>query len=97
MICGMLKSYDGFMAEGCTNCESLVRMQGSTDRVMEGTSGSWSGVVGVVTSEGSWVARWQRLERRAPGMYAIKVVGRLSEDLQDICQARSIRPVVVDR
>lgn len=31
----------------------------------------------------SWVARWQRLQERKPGMYAVKVTGRLPEEIAD--------------
>jgi len=29
----------------------------------------------------SWVAKWQRLEGYVPGMYAVKVVGELPDDV----------------
>lgn len=49
-------------------------------------------VIGMVQAKESWVARWQRLEGKAPGLYALKVVGRLTEELEEIVQARRIRP-----
>ena len=98
LICGIVKSFEGFLSEGCQNCNALNPLQGSSDRIMEGTTASWSGLVGLMQGEGSWVARWQRLERRGvPGLYAMRVVGRLSEDLMDACQSRNIRPVATER
>lgn len=40
-------------------------------------------VVAMVRPEKSWVARWQRIERRRPGLYAVKVLGRLPEEVAD--------------
>ena len=38
----------------------------------------------------SWVARWQRLDRFQPGIYAIQVSGRLPEDTVADLEARGI-------
>lgn len=37
----------------------------------------------MVRPEKSWVGRWQRLVERKPGLYAIKVLGRLPEEVAD--------------
>lgn len=50
-------------------------------------------LVGIVDNKNSWVARWQRADKKASGLYALRVVGRLTEDVDDICRARGIRPV----
>lgn len=38
-------------------------------------------IVSMMDSKDSWVARWQRIERFTPGVYAIQVYGRLPEDV----------------
>ena len=36
----------------------------------------------IQSTKSSWVARWQRLEGYVPGIYAVKVVGSLPEDIR---------------
>lgn len=97
MGCGHVASYDRFLSEGCINCEAVLSLQGNGERVMEATTSSFTGLVGVLRREGSWVARWQRIEQKQAGLYAIKVVGRLPEDLEDACRRQNIKPVAVER
>lgn len=40
-------------------------------------------LAGVVRPKKSWVARWQRLVERRPGLYALKVLANLPEDIAD--------------
>lgn len=56
-------------------------MQGSQDRVAECTTSNFDGMISMLRPEESWVAKWQRIEKRLPGLYAVKVVGRLPEGI----------------
>lgn len=50
----------------------------------------------MIRPSGSWVARWQRLEKSAAGLYAAKVFGRLPDDLRYTLEERQVRPAVAD-
>lgn len=61
-------------------------MQGSQERVADFTTSNFDGLICMLQPEQSWVAKWQRIgtceadaEKRIPGLYAVKVVGRLPE------------------
>ncbi|GAC77081.1 hypothetical protein PANT_24d00032 [Moesziomyces antarcticus T-34] len=58
------------------------QMQGSQDRVAECTTSNFDGMISMLRPDESWVAKWQRIEKRLPGLYAVKVVGRLPEGLE---------------
>jgi transcription elongation factor SPT4 len=94
MVCGSVRTFEHFRSAGCPNCESLLSLTNSPDRILDCTSTMWSGLVGVVKAEGSWVVRWQRGEGRKEGLYAVKVVGRLPEETLEVVEGRGIRPVV---
>ena len=73
-----------FLALGCPNCEFLD-LQNSQDRIHECTSQVYEGLLTLQEPEKSWVARWQRLDKYKPGVYAVKVVGVLPDEvLQDM-------------
>nr|CDI56756.1 probable SPT4-transcription elongation protein [Melanopsichium pennsylvanicum 4] len=59
-----------------------MSMQGSQDRVAECTTSNFDGMISMLRPEESWVAKWQRIEKRLPGLYAVKVVGRLPENIE---------------
>lgn len=77
------------MQNGCENCEEMLQIQGSTDRVLDCTSDRFSGFVAIMKPESSWVSRWLAstspsatfLERRCQGAYAIKAFGKLPDDI----------------
>lgn len=49
------------------------------------TSNSYEGLVAVGDTENSWVAKWLRINGFVPGLYAVKVNGRLPPDVvQDL-------------
>lgn len=100
MVCAYVQSFDDFREQGCPNCESFLDLRHSPDRIVESTSSSFSGLVAVLpraggrkVGTGSWVGRWMRVEGKEAGMYALRVVGRISEEVEEICIARGVRPV----
>jgi len=44
----------------------------------------------------SWVAKWQRLSNYVPGIYAVKVVGQLPQEIIDGMEDQGIRYVPRD-
>lgn len=78
MVCSLVQSGTKFTNVGCPNCEEFLEMRGSQDTVADCTSQVFEGMITVTGEEGSWVARWQRLEGYKPGIYAVKVVGVVS-------------------
>lgn len=59
--CNFVQSGPEFRARGCPNCEEVLEMTGSTERVQECTSGVFDGIIAMVKPEESWVAKWQRI------------------------------------
>ncbi|KAJ3312411.1 transcription elongation factor spt4 [Boothiomyces sp. JEL0838] len=83
MLCSLVKSFDQFRRDGCENCEDVLNMKDDSDRVMDCTSPTFEGVIAVMKPEGSWVAKWQRIDKFRKGIYAIQVVGKLPMDIQE--------------
>jgi len=79
MVCSIIQLHSKFLSTGCPNCESLLSFAHSTETIGECTSANFNGVIALTSPTKSWVARWQRLDRYAPGTYAVQVIGRLPE------------------
>jgi len=79
-----------FKREGCPNCEEILNMQGSSERILECTSAQFDGVIAMTQPSESWVARWQRVDRFAKGLYAARVTGKIPLDVQDELVSRGI-------
>ena len=85
-----------FLREGCPNCESFLGLANSTDSVQECTSQVFEGLITLQDTTTSWVARWQRLEGCVPGVYAVKVVGTLPDDVKQNVEDAGARYVPRD-
>ena len=87
LLCSLVKTQAQFRRDGCDNCEEVLSLRSSMERVTDCTSPNFDGMIGIMNPERSWVARWQRCDKFVKGIYAIKVNGRLpveiEEDLQD--------------
>ncbi|ORY98947.1 Spt4/RpoE2 zinc finger-domain-containing protein [Syncephalastrum racemosum] len=90
MLCCLIKSAAQFKSEGCDNCEEFLEMRGSTDRVLECTTNKYDGMIAMMNNEQSWVARWQRIEEKVRGVYAVRVFGRLPVDVEDELERKGI-------
>jgi len=66
-------------------------MKNSADRVTQCTTTSFDGLIAVVDPESSWVAKWQRTSKYVRGLYAIRVRGRVPEDVEHELENRGIR------
>ena len=100
MVCAYVQSFDAFRDLGCPNCESFLDLRRAPDRIFEATSSSFSGLVALLPRPGgdkvpaaSWVGRWMRAENKRAGLYALRVVGRISEEVEELCAVRGVRPV----
>jgi transcription elongation factor SPT4 len=65
-------------------------MEGYTDRVAKYTTPYFEGLIGLVDPNGSWVAKWQRIDNCKPGMYAIEMIGNLPKEMRDFCDENGI-------
>lgn len=75
----MLKTAVDFKQDGCNNCESVLKLQGNTERIRDCTTPAYSGMVVMMNPNLSWVAKFQRIKQNSKGLYAIKVYGHLPD------------------
>jgi len=80
-----------FIRSGCPNCESFLQLQNSPDTVAECTSAVFDSLITVGDPATSWVAKWQRLSTYLPGVYAVKVVGTLPDEIIQILEDNGVR------
>ncbi|ODQ64887.1 transcription initiation Spt4 [Nadsonia fulvescens var. elongata DSM 6958] len=81
MVCGIILPFKDFVAQGCPNCNSILDFTADDGLVQECTSPSFEGEVALCDAGQSWVAKWLRIDKFQPGIYAVKVNGRLPEDV----------------
>lgn len=60
LLCSIVLTPADFKRNGCPNCEEILQMKQSQDRVMACTTTHFEGVIAMMDPENSWVARWQR-------------------------------------
>jgi len=78
--CLLVKSEQQWHREGCDNCEDL-EIRGDLEKVLKYTTPNYEGLVALIDGRNSWAARWNHLEQKIPGCYAVSV--ERSEDLED--------------
>lgn len=66
-----------FQEEGCPNCVDVLDIGLST------TSPTFEGLVAIGEPDKSWVAKWLRVSNYIPGLYAVKVQGRLPREFAE--------------
>ncbi|KAI6122657.1 transcription elongation factor SPT4, partial [Pisolithus croceorrhizus] len=59
--CSIVQQATNFKKSGCKNCEEIMQVRGSTDRISVCTTTYFDGIIAVIDPESSWVARWQRM------------------------------------
>ncbi|KJH52558.1 transcription initiation protein Spt4 [Dictyocaulus viviparus] len=77
LLCSLVKSLEQFEMDGCENCDRVLHMKGDTDKVYECTSTNFDGMIAAMMPEESWVCKWQKINRKCKGVYAISVSGSL--------------------
>ncbi|KAH8115792.1 transcription elongation factor SPT4 [Phellopilus nigrolimitatus] len=91
LLCSIIQSPADFRRNGCPNCEEIMQMKQSQDRVLSCTTTHFDGVIAAIAPETSWVARWQRTSKYVRGMYAVRVKGRVPDDVEQELNERQIR------
>jgi transcription elongation factor SPT4 len=71
-------------------------LQNSRDAIIEYTSQVFEGLIALNDPKTSWVARWQRLTEYVQGIYAVKVVGTLPQEMIDALEDNGIKYVPRD-
>ncbi|GMM47669.1 transcription elongation factor [Pichia kluyveri] len=90
LLCGVVQSMTQFRNEGCPNCESVLHYQDNEDVIRECTSPTFEGLVAMNGSSKSWVSRWLRIENFVSGFYAVRIVGKLPDDIRNDLNAQGI-------
>jgi transcription elongation factor SPT4 len=96
MVCSIVRTQASFLKDGCPNCESVLSLRNNPEGVQECTSQVFDGVITLCDPTSSWVAKWQRLSSYVPGVYAVKVVGTLSQEITDVLEDNGIKYVPRD-
>lgn len=81
LLCHLIKQADQFDKNGCENCEEYLGMKHNRDLVNTCTTSNYSGMIGLTQPSDSWVARWQRINKKEQGIYAISVSGKLPPNI----------------
>jgi transcription elongation factor SPT4 len=89
MVCSLVKTYSQFYESGCDNC-GFLSMQENSSRVTECTTVYFEGLIAMMQPRESWVAKWRRIGRFLPGIYAVSVTGELIDDIKKFLEERNI-------
>ncbi|KIJ32334.1 hypothetical protein M422DRAFT_52905 [Sphaerobolus stellatus SS14] len=90
LLCSIVQTPADFKRYGCPNCEEILQLKSSPDRILSCTSGQFDGIIAVIDPENSWVARWQRTSKYVRGMYAARVTGRIPYEVEDEIAAQGL-------
>eukprot|EP00536_Pseudo-nitzschia_multiseries_P015306 jgi/Psemu1/311932/fgenesh1_kg.855_\ len=88
--CGILKTLDQFINEGCENCPFLD-MVDNPERANMCTSAFYEGQAALMDPRESWAAKWIRVDNYLPGVYALSVTGTLDREIEEDLENRGIR------
>eukprot|EP00537_Pseudo-nitzschia_pungens_P018610 CAMPEP_0172399472 /NCGR_PEP_ID=MMETSP1061-20121228/41246_1 /TAXON_ID=37318 /ORGANISM="Pseudo-nitzschia pungens, Strain cf. pungens" /LENGTH=134 /DNA_ID=CAMNT_0013132367 /DNA_START=90 /DNA_END=495 /DNA_ORIENTATION=+ len=80
--CGILKTLDQFINEGCENCPFLDMID-NPERANMCTSAFYEGQAALMDPRESWAAKWIRVDNYLPGVYALSVTGTLDREIQE--------------
>jgi transcription elongation factor SPT4 len=67
-----------------------LHLKHNRDKVFECTSANFDGMIALMDSTDSWVAKWQRIDNQCRGMYAISVSGDLPEQIKRSLREKNI-------
>ncbi len=90
MRCGLIKTLDQFLEDGCDNCPFL-EMAGNHERCNQCTTAFFEGQVAVMDPGESWTAKWIRVDLYLPGVYAISITGQFDREIEDELESRGCR------
>ncbi|ORZ41365.1 transcription elongation factor SPT4-like protein [Catenaria anguillulae PL171] len=86
LLCSLVKNASQFRRDGCDNCEEILQLRGRPERLEECTTSAFEGTIAMMNPRRSWVGKWQRINPYLPGLYAIKVSGRLPDDVIEVLE-----------
>ena len=78
--CALVKTFDQFYENYCENCDIMVEDRNLRIRVT--TTPHFDGLCGMFQPQQSWAARWQGFNSLKPGLYALKVLEELPNDIK---------------
>ncbi|CEF70811.1 Transcription elongation factor SPT4 [Strongyloides ratti] len=81
LLCGLVKSVDSFMMNGCDNCEDYLMLKGDEDRIRSCTSVNHNGTMFIMNPLNSFLCKYYNFEKSIPGQYAISVCGTLPDNI----------------
>ena len=84
------------MSIGCPNCEPVLALSSNEEEIQSCTSANFNGTIAVMDPKRSWVAKWQRLDRYEPGIYAVQVLGQLPKGVIQDLEEQGIKYVPRD-
>lgn len=79
LSCSAICPSMAFKQNGCPNCRVLA-INASNDNFHDATSDTFNGLIILVKPSASWVGKWQRIENKQPGSYAMTVDGILPDE-----------------
>lgn len=97
LLCSLVKTKDQFEYDGCDNCEEYLGLKHNTDMILDCTSNNFEGLIALCNPEDSWVAKWQNINRKTKGIYAISVSGRLPSGIIRELKSRGVHYRIRDR
>jgi len=74
--CRIILTKQQFFSLGCPTCEETLRLKESEGRVLACTTANYTGIIALLR-QGTWVSRFNGLEGRRPGVYALTVHGEI--------------------
>jgi transcription elongation factor SPT4 len=77
--CGLVKTFTQFYDNDCDNCDIMGQDRA---RIRLTTTKNFVGLCGIFQPEQSWAARWQGFNSLKPGLYTLKLLEELPEDIK---------------
>jgi len=77
IVCSLVKTANQFESFGCENCERFLMLKGDIEKVHECTSANFDGIIAACDQNDSWVCKWQSIDKKCKGIYALSVSGSL--------------------
>ncbi|KAJ7590595.1 transcription initiation protein spt4 [Mycena floridula] len=90
LLCSIVLDQSEFSKHGCPNCEEILQLRTSS-RLDTCITPYFDGIIAVIDPENSWVAKWQRTSKYVRGMYAVRVKGRIPEEVLADLESRNIK------
>eukprot|EP00927_Polykrikos_kofoidii_P074911 TRINITY_DN70964_c0_g1_i1.p1 TRINITY_DN70964_c0_g1~~TRINITY_DN70964_c0_g1_i1.p1 ORF type:complete len:234 (-),score=26.83 TRINITY_DN70964_c0_g1_i1:116-754(-) len=78
--CRLIQTKDQFFHQGCPTCADVLHMREDEGRVAGCTTPTFQGYVAIIRP-GSFVSRFNGLDKRNPGLYALSVTGSIPEHI----------------